>query len=344
MSTIKWGIAGPGTIADKFALAIADVNDAELTAIGSLNADRANSFGEKHNVAKSNRFSDYESLVNCSDIDAVYIANLHPSHAATATLAMQAGKHVLCEKPAGMNAKEVIAMTETAKQHNVMFMEAFMYLCHPQMIRVTDIINSGELGRVEHIDASFGFYEKPDLTSRLFALELGGGGILDVGCYPVSFSRRIAGLASGNGFDEPSSVAGNGKLFSTGVDEFAQAELQFASGITASCRCAITQELPNTAVVTLEKGKITIPTPWLPGDGNKPADATINISTGTSERTEPIASPSHHYSYEIAHACATIRERRIEPTPPGMSHAGSIGNAKVLDEWLRLVGYKQAAV
>jgi len=341
MSIVKWGIAGPGTIASKFAVALDDVNHAELTAIASLSVDRLNAFGDKHDIPPANRFTDYPSLMLSEDVDAVYIANLHPAHAETAQLAMKAGKHVLCEKPAGMSAAEVVSMVETAKANGVLFMEAFMYLCHPQMIRVVEIIKSGELGQVEHIDASFGFNDEPDLNSRLFALELGGGGILDVGCYPVSFSRRVAGLALGEDFAEPTSIAGNGKLFSTGVDVFAQAELQFENGVTASCRCAITEEMPNTAVVSLTEGRITIPAPWLPGAGNRPADAVIHVQSKQSERTESIESPVHHYSYEIAHATATIQQNHIEAATPAMSHNASIGNAKVLDRWLELVGYKR---
>ena len=340
MKPVHWGIAGPGNIANKFATAIQDVHNAELVAIASHSAERGNAFADRYGVSANCRFSDYESLVRCNQIDAVYIANLHPAHADTALLAMRWGKHVLVEKPAAMTAAQVQTLTEVAEQEQLLFMEAVMYLCHPQMRRVEEIIVSDELGELMHIDASFGFKAEPDKQSRLFSHEQGGGGILDVGCYPVSFARRIAGMNQQTAFAEPLDVAGVGTLFDTGIDTYAHALLKFDNNLTASCSCAITRNLENTTVVYGEHGSLCLLSPWLPGDGNKPANAQIRVTIDGKERIEVVASGAHHYSYEIELASAAILAGQHEATVPAMTHAGSIGNATVLDQWRHQIGYK----
>lgn len=342
MKPVRWGIAGPGNIANKFATAMSDVSNAELVAIASHSKERVDAFADQYGVAAAYRFTDYESLVNCDQIDAVYIANLHPSHAQTALLALRAGKHVLCEKPAAMTMAEVQTMTEVAVQEQRFFMEAFMYLCHPQMQRVDAIISSGELGRLMHIDASFGFAAEPDKGSRLFSHELGGGGILDVGCYPISFARRVAGINNQNAFSEPLSVVAVGTLFETGIDTYAHALLKFDNELTASCGCAITRALENTATIYGENGSLCLDSPWLPGDGNKPADAQIRITIDGKERIEQVSSARHHYSYEIEHASSAIQAEQVEANSPAMTHAASIGNATVLDQWRHQIGYQVA--
>lgn len=340
MKPVRWGIAGPGNIANKFATAIQDVQNAELVAIASHSESRGNAFADRYGVSAEYRFTNYEALMQCDQIDAVYVANLHPAHADTALLAMRCGKHVLVEKPAAMTAAQVHTLTEVAQQEGVLFMEAFMYLCHPQMNRVEQILESGELGRLMHIDASFGFSAKPDAQSRLFSHAHGGGGILDVGCYTVSFARRIAGINQQTSFAEPKTVVGVGSLFETGVDTYAHALLKFDKNVTASCSCAITRDLENTATIYAENGSLCVLSPWLPSGGNKPADGQIRVTVKGKERIETIASVAHHYSYEIEHASAAILAGQHEAKSPAMTHAGSIGNATVLDQWRQQIGYK----
>lgn len=342
MKPVRWGVVGPGYIANKFATAIADVSNAELVAIASHSKDRLNAFADRYGVSTEFRFNDYESLMQCDQVDAIYIANLNTAHASTALLAMRSGKHVLVEKPAAMTAAEVQTLTEVAEQEQRLFMEAVMYLCHPQMLRVEQIIRSGELGQLMHIEASFGFSATPDKTSRLFSHDHGGGGILDVGCYPVSFARRIAGINQQAAFSEPRTVVGVGTLYETGIDTYAHALLQFDDNLTASCSCAITRNLENTATIYAEHGSLCVLTPWLPGDGNKPSDATIRVTINGKERIESIASAAHHYSYEIEHASTSIQASQCEAVAPAMTHAGSVGNATVLDQWRQQIAYEVA--
>jgi predicted dehydrogenase len=154
---VQWGIIGPGAIAQNFADGLAGSEAGVLAAIGSRSAERRQDFGDRHGIAAERRYADYPALVADPGIDAVYVATPHPWHAELAILAMRAGKAVLVEKPAGMTAAEVVTLTEVAAQEGVLFAEAFMYRCHPQIARVLEIIASGEIGEITHIRTAFGF-------------------------------------------------------------------------------------------------------------------------------------------------------------------------------------------
>ena len=233
MTITRWGIIGPGAIAHNFADGLAQATSGQLVAIASRDAARRQSFGDAYAIAPAMRFSDYASLAASPDIDAIYISTPHPWHAELSIMALRAGKAVLCEKPGGLTSAEVIAVTEVAAQEQRFYMEAFMYRCHPQIARVLEIIASGEIGQITHIKSHFGFNAGFNTTSRLYDPALGGGAILDVGGYPVSLVRLIAGAGIGATFDNPVTVKGSGLLAATGVDAVAYGLLGFASGITA---------------------------------------------------------------------------------------------------------------
>ena len=153
-------------------------------------------------------FNSYDDLLATPQVEAVYIATPHPFHADLVIRALRAGKHVVVEKPAGLIPGEVVAMTEVAKETGLFFMEGFMYRCHPQIERLVELIGGGEIGKVQHIEASFGFASTYNPTSRLDRPDLAGGAILDVGVYPVSFARLVAGSAQGLPFAEPLEIQG----------------------------------------------------------------------------------------------------------------------------------------
>src|SRR6185295_8727388 len=141
------------------------------------------------------------------DIQAIYIATPHPHHAYWAIRAAAAGKHVLVEKPMALNAAQVMGVIEAAIEHDVFLMEAFMYRCHPQTKRLVELIRDERvIGDVRVIHATFSFHANFNTEGRIFSNALAGGGIMDVGCYPVSMSRLIAGAATGKDFADPIEV------------------------------------------------------------------------------------------------------------------------------------------
>ena len=332
MKQTRWGILGPGAIAQNFADGLSQAPSGILLAIASTSAERRAAFGERNHVKSEKRYPTYEALLADKDIDAVYISTPHPWHAHWATAAMRAGKAVLVEKPAGMNGAEVVALTEVASQCGVFFMEAFMYRCHPQIARVLEIIKSGQIGAVTHLKIQFGFSATFNANHRLFDRNLGGGGILDVGGYPMSLARLIAGT-------EPISIKGSGIVGKSGVDEVAYGLLNFAGGITAEIACAITRNMDNRAVITGEKGSIEIVDPWVPGRNVGPSDATIITTVSGKAQSETLRSPNQLFSFEAEVASTAIAEGKTQAPYPAMSWADSVGNNLALDKWRAELGY-----
>lgn len=339
MKQTRWGIIGPGAIAHNFADGLKQAPAGKLVAIASRNKDRRVSFGDGYDIAPEKRHEEYEHIFNDTDVDAVYVSTPHPFHAEISIKAMRAGKNVLCEKPAGINAAQVIAMTEVAAQERVFFMEALMYRCHPQIARMIDIIRSGEIGNIRHVRANLGFSADVDPGSRLFDRELAGGAILDVGGYPISMARLIAGAATGKPFENPDSVKAVGKIGITGVDEESYALLHFPGGMTAQCAVAISQDMDSGAWISGSSGQIYLSNPWTPGRNAGPSDATLTITTDAGVRTEDIKRAEHLFAFEAEVASRAITEGSVEAPAPAMSWDDSIGNADALDRWREQIGY-----
>ncbi|MEM7445596.1 MAG: aldo/keto reductase [Pseudomonadota bacterium] len=340
MNQIRWGIIGPGTIAHNFADGLSEAPSGRLVAIASRNDARRTAFGNAYDISIDKRYADYESLVTDPDIDAVYVSTPQTFHAQHAVMAMRAGKPVLCEKPAGVTASQVVAMTEVAAQEDVFFMEAVMYRCHPQIARLVEVIQSGEIGDVRHIRTAFGFATAFDPTSRVFDRSLGGGAILDVGIYPVSLARLVAGAALGRPFDNPNVVKAVGHIGESGVDEEAYALLRFGSGIVAECSTAVRKAMDNSATITGTAGTIHLPDPWIPGRNAGPSDARIVVTIDGKERVEELRHREHLFAFEAEVASQAIAAGASEPPMPAMGWADSIGNAETLDSWRTEVGYE----
>ncbi len=340
--TIRWGIIGPGSIANNYADGLAQCQSGKLTAISSRDAARRQSFGDKYAIPDAKRYASHLDLLADADVDAIYVSTPHPWHAEMSIAALRAGKHVLCEKPGGMNAAEVVAVTEVAAQEGRFFMEAFMYRCHPQIARVLQIIAAGEIGVPHHITTRFGFNAPFKPGSRLYDMGLGGGGILDVGGYPMSLARLIAGAAIGAPFANPVAVKGTGVLAETGVDAVAYAALAFAGGFTADIATACGRNMDNQAIITGPLGQIVIDDPWVPGRNVGPSKTQIHITTDKT-RSETLGNDKMLFAFEAEHVSAAIAAGALQAPHPAPSHADSIGNNEALDKWRAEVGYKTFA-
>lgn len=339
MAATRWGIVGPGAIAHNFADGLKEAASGALVAIASHSAERRAGFGDRYAIAQDMRFSDYGSLMNCPDVDAVYISTPHPFHASLAIEAMRAGKAVLVEKPAGLGAGEVTAMTEVATQQDVFFMEAYMYRCHPQIARMIEIIRSGEIGEVTHIRAAFGFDAPFDSRSRLYDPKLGGGAILDVGGYPMSLARLVAGVANGKDWANPTNLRGTGIMAESGVDAVAHAVMSFDGGIIAEIAVAVARNMDNSATITGTKGSITLADPWTPGRNAGPSDTTIAVTVGDETRVEELRHKEHLFTFEAECASVAIASGDKHAPFPAMSPSESIANNTCLDMWRAEVGY-----
>lgn len=332
---IRWGIIGPGTIARTFADGIAHSRTGKLAAIATRNPDKP---GLADNFPGARIVNGYDALLDDSEIDAVYIAVPHTGHAEWAIKAIRAGKHVLVEKPIALTAFDADAIYHEARKAGVFAGEAFMYRLHPQTAKLLELVKSGVIGTVRIIRSSFGFNMgtfRPE--HRLFANETAGGGILDVGGYPVSMARLIAGAAEGKPFVEPTKVSGVGHLGQSGVDEWASAVLQFPGGIIAEVSCSIMANQDNTLRIIGSDGRIEVKDFWF-ASGHKGGVGKIEIIKGNEQQTVEVKEERWLYSFEVDAAGDAIRAGRTEFTAPGMNWADSIGNLRVLDQWRASIG------
>jgi len=340
MDKIRWGIIGPGSIANNFADALKESYSGELKGIASLNDNRRTKFGDKYKIENQFRFANYDLLLNSNEIDAVYISTPHTFHAELSIKAAGKGKHVLCEKPAAVNLIEGQKVINTIREAGVFYMEGFMYRCHPQIPALLKIIKDNKIGNIKKITSSFGFDMQQIISDhRLFDKNLAGGAILDVGLYPVSLSRMIAGAAIGKKFINPVSISAKARIGETGVDEIASATLTFENDIIAEVSTAIMQNMDNNAVVEGDIGKIIIDNPWMPGKDGGPYNTKIRIIKNGKEEIEEFKGPEHLFFFEAELASQTIAKQRTEVPYPGMTWDDTLGNIKVLDMWRKEIGY-----
>ena len=199
-----------------------------------------------------------------------------------------------------------------------------MYRCHPQIARVLAVIASGEIGALTHIKTHFGFNAGFNDASRLYNAALGGGGILDVGGYPVSLARLIAGAAVGEAFANPLTVKGIGVLAATGVDAVAYGLLGFASGVTAEIAVAVARNMDNRAVISGTKGQIVIDDPWVPGRNTGPSTTTLQITVEGVSRTEVLGDDRMLFAFEAEVASRAIADGLLQAPHPAMGDRKSV--------------------
>ncbi len=335
LQPIRWGIIGPGTIAKTFAEGVAHSTTGKLVAIATRNPDRP---GLSDGFPGARIVNGYDALLSDAEIDAVYIATPHTGHAEWAIKAIRAGKHVLVEKPIALSAYDADAIFHEAKKAGVFAGEAYMYRLHPQTAKIVELVKSGAIGEVRIIRSSFGFSMGSFRADhRLFANESAGGGILDVGGYPVSMARLIAGAVSGQPFLEPTKVSGVAHLGQSGVDEWASAVLKFPNEIIAEVSCSIMANQDNVLRIIGSEGRIEVQDFWF-ASGHKGGIGKIDVIKGKDRQTIEVAEDRYLYSFEVDAAGEAIRNQSQEFAYPGMSWADTLGNLRVMDQWRASVG------
>ena len=281
-ASLRWGILSTGNIAHTFARGLRDSKRGDLVAVASRNQQSADKFGDEFEIP--HRHANYQALLDNPEVDAIYIATPHPMHAQWAVKAADAGKHLLVEKPLTLNWADAARVVEACERNGVQLLEAFMYRCHPQSAKLVEIIQSGALGEVLKIEATFGFMSDGNPQSRLINPELGGGGILDVGCYTMSLCRLIAGAARNQPFAEPLEIKALGKLNDSGTDAQTTAILRFPGDILAVCSCAVAANEGGSARIIGSRANLRISSPFfcnatpnfvLESHGGKVADLLI---------------------------------------------------------------------
>jgi predicted dehydrogenase len=251
MTGLRWGILATGGIAHAFT---SDLRTAGLTvsAVGSRRPEASREFAAQFEIPHAH--GSYEELVADPDVDIVYVATPHPMHADNAVLALEAGKHVLVEKPFTLTGAEAERVREVARARGLLAMEAMWTRYLPHMVRIREIVRSGSLGEVRAVFADHTQRISSDPGHRLNALALGGGSLLDLGIYPVSFAWDILGA--------PVTVTARGRLGETGADNEVATIFTHADGAISTSVSTSRAVGPNTAHILGTDARIDIDRVW----------------------------------------------------------------------------------
>lgn len=316
---IKWGILGPGNIAKKFASDLSLVPNAVLSAVASRNLNKAEVFAKEFNAERA--LGSYQELFEDEEVQVIYIATPHNYHAELSIKAMNHGKHVLCEKPLGVNAKEVKAMVAASKQNNVFLMEGLWSRFNPAIKKVKELIDEGEIGSLSYLYADFAFYGiGRDKDSRLLNSNLAGGSILDIGIYPVFLAYLFLG--------KPESVMATSNFYETGVEvqtsmifKYANAQAILYSGLTSNSQ--------TIAEFSGSEGSILIPTRWHEAQG-------YILQKREDSNTVSLPTKGIGFTHEIEEVQQCILANKKESTL--WTHENSIELAELLDSIRKEVG------
>lgn len=246
---VRWGIIGTGWISHQFVTDLVHASNGEAYAVGSRSQESADEFARKHNVPHA--YATYEELVSDPNVDAVYIGTPHPFHKENALLALRAGKAVLCEKPFTVNSGELEEVVSYAREHKLFLMEAMWSRYIPAIVKVREWIAEGRIGEVRLVKADLGFRAEWNPEGRLLNPKLGGGALLDVGIYPVSFASMVFG-------PHPESVFSTVHMGETGVDEHFSMLLSYGNGKTASLNGGVRLNMLEEAHVFGTEGHIIV--------------------------------------------------------------------------------------
>jgi len=327
---IRWGVISTAKIGrEKVIPGIQKAANSEVTAIASRNRDQAATTAKQLGIGKS--YGSYEALLADPDIDAVYIPLPNHLHVEWAVKAIRAGKHVLCEKPIGLSAAQAEELAAVAGKHpKIKVMEAFMYRFHPQWRKVKEAVDEGRIGEVKTVNSFFSYYNADPQNIRNQA-DIGGGGLMDIGCYCISFPRFLFGT-------EPVRAVSTidcDPVMKT--DRIVSALLEFPAGKTSTFTCS-TQLMPwQRAHVFGDKGHIEIEIPV-----NAPDDVPIRVWIRTQGGTEEIIiDPVDQYTLQAEAFADAILDGTPVPTPL----ADAVSNMKTIDalfksderkEWIHL--------
>tara|TARA_B100000242_G_scaffold17925_1_gene10958 strand:+ start:145 stop:1164 length:1020 start_codon:yes stop_codon:yes gene_type:complete len=337
MEEINWGIIGLGNIAEKFIEGFKNVENAKLKAIASKNSDKLDKFKKRFNLDENYCFSNYADLIESNDIDIVYITLPHSMHYENILKCFKKNKNVIVEKPAVISLEQIKNLKNNFNK-KIFFAEAFMYRYHPQITKVIELIKKNYIGNLTEMKSYYGinlmkkkflyFFTKNkriDKNHRLFNKKLGGGAILDLGCYPSSMSILIASLKS----DFKKIQVKDKKLdfYKTGIDINSFATLHFDNNFVSYIGTSFQNNLGKKTIIKGEDGTIIIEDSW----HGEPSKIFIE---GKYNEVCNISSDKSIYSYEIENFSNNILQNNFNVKYPGMSFEETFLNIKIIDEWL----------
>ncbi|MFV1990536.1 MAG: Gfo/Idh/MocA family protein [Acidimicrobiales bacterium] len=326
MGIVRWGILSTAKIGTAQVIpAIQAAENSEVVAIASRDSVRAESVAAELGIARSH--SSYQALLDDPDVDAVYIPLPNHLHAKWTLKAASAGKHVLCEKPLAMNASEAKAMVDGCEAAGVLLMEAFMYRLHPAWVRTRHLIAQGHIGELRTVQSFFSYFNRDPHNIRN-VLEMGGGAVMDIGCYSINLSRMLFG-------SEPVAVSASVQRDPEfGVDVLTSALLEFAGGGQATFTCGTQLQRHQDALIVGSDGRIEIAVPFTP-DPRRESSIVVASARQPADpgASEVITFPAvNQYTIQAELFADAILSGKPVPTPP----ADAVANMAVIGEILSL--------
>jgi D-xylose 1-dehydrogenase (NADP+, D-xylono-1,5-lactone-forming) len=319
---LAWGILGTGRIAEQFAAGLSGSERCRAAAVGSRREETGRAFAARHGIEAVH--GSYEGLLADPAVESVYVSLPNSLHQEWTIKALQAGKHVLCEKPLARNVAQAQEMFEVARRSGRVLAEAFMYRSHPLTLAIQKAVTEGWIGELRVIRTSFLFAAEKVEGNVRFDAALAGGSLMDVGCYCLSYARLFAR-------EEPKTMQACGHLHISGVDDYVAGSLAFPGGVVSSFACGITVGGENEAHLEGTAGYILVPMPWKP----PVTDASFTLVDKDGGRhTESVSAGKHLYALEADDFAATV----LDGAPVRVTEADSLGNQRCLDELRRQVG------
>jgi len=340
MKKINWGIIGLGNIAQSFSDGFFNVNNSRLLAVSSRDSKKLEKFKNKFDIQKNYVFNDYEEILDCKDVDIIYITLPNSFHYKWIIKAINKDKRILVEKPAVRNFAEAKKIQKKILEKNLFFTEGYMYRFYPQTKKIIEIIKNQEIGIPFSMETSFGsnlltkkkfiFFNKKkkiDPINRLFNKELGGGCILDLGCYTTSFSLLIASLVKHIDYKNFKLKNVKKKIGSTGIDIYAEGDLIFEGGFTSKIKASFENDIGNESIINGNKGSLIIKDTWF-GKGE-----IEKIIYGKKTKIKNDIN-KNIYSYQIEAISKCLIENKKEIFFPGFKIEDTLQNTKILENWL----------
>ena len=327
---LRWAILGTSFISEKLAEAIHEVHGCELSAIGSRDIEKAKQFAKKFRIEKF--YSSYDAVLNDKNIEIVYIGLPNHLHKEWTIKCARAGKHILCEKPFTVNASEAVEALDAIRENNVFFMEAQMYRCHPQTLKIVELIQSNVVGKLMSFNAVFS-----DKISQFENL-ISAGSILSLGCYPLSLIRLLVGAALKKGIAEPIQIIGQSHLHPhKNYDQQSSAILKFEQGIIANILVSDEFGLESLFRIYGEEGYIDVENPWIAQKENR---IIIKKYNDSEKQIFTAKSTLSLYATEIDVVNQCIIKKQNQAFLPAMTLEDSLMNMHALDKWRETVGLK----
>ncbi|MGM7776665.1 Gfo/Idh/MocA family protein [Arthrobacter sp. KNU-44] len=317
---VRWGVISTGRIASTVVSDLALLPDAVLQSVSSRNQENAEAFAAEHGFQSAYGDDDglpgYQRLLQDPAVDVVYVATPHASHYSVAKAALEAGKHVLCEKPLTINSREAADLVRLAREKNLFLMEAVWTRFLPSVQRAAEIIASGELGEIRWLQADLGFPAPHHPESRLWKREDGGGALMDVGVYPLTWALISLG--------RPQSITATAHVADGGVDSETALTLSYPSGAQVQAMTSLTAATPQTATVCGTKGMLRCNAPLF-----NPTELAITSSSG-EQRVEKFILAGRGYTYQLREVIRCLQQGLLES--PTMPLADTLTTMSLLDE------------